>query len=460
MAISNERVRLADYLALEDSGVVADYIAKTPKMQSALLDFYGPELDVDALIEGLQNAKGRKLDTIRDFIDNFLEVQAGKLPTSNLPPKVRWNATRDDARESSRKARQSFEKAVKAATKVGGLPSAFLHASTLMYHASAASLSFLNLTKRERKIGMILGIEMAALAAFSPNTEAAIDPQDIDVLNNKDSYSIQENFRANNNPNPGYIIESAGPAAAPGDSEIKNTRPPRRGLEKQFEDAGKFTQTEYLLSPYLIKKLEEDASARDYMTWILQEAEKNELDPVLFSNQMFRESFHFNPKYIFGPDTSSAGAMGLGQITAGKGKEYGLEKKEDFFNPQKSIAAAARIMRDLTKDYNGDQVLAMVAYNGGKSAIEFVKEELGRDNINSSDWIAFMNSRFEKLGNTSSSAWHVETRQYVSDITNLGWESAYRSWAKKLQGTNGLNYVAQLASLKTPAQRAIENVIR
>ena len=105
MAISNERRRLAEYLALEDPGVVADYISKTPKIQKALLDFYGPDLDMDALIKGLRTSNGRRLDQIRDFVDNFLEIRAGKLPTDGLPAKVRWQATRDDGRESASKAK-------------------------------------------------------------------------------------------------------------------------------------------------------------------------------------------------------------------------------------------------------------------------------------------------------------------------------------------------------------------
>lgn len=437
MAISNERKRLADYLALEDPGVVADYISKTPKIQSALLDFYGPDLDMDKLVEGLRTSKGRKLEQIRDFVDNFLEVRAGKLPTGRLPAKVRWRATRDDGYESASEAKSSFAKAVRAASRISGLPAAFYHASSLMYHASAASLSFINLTKRERRLGMLVGMEMVAAAALTGQSEAAIDQSGIeDAINEAARPRIEESMGAMTKP------------------EFQD------GLSGYFGKAQKPAQTEYLLSPYLVKKLEKDSNARQYLKWIFQEAKKFKLDPVLFANQMFRESNHFKDTIVYGPEKSSAGAMGIAQIIKGKGAEYGLHREKDFFDPQKSIAAAARIMHDFLKAYKGDKILALAAYNGGEGAVNYVRERMGRKNISGKEWLDFMNKRHEELGKTSGSAWHVQTREYIADITNLGWENTYRSWAKKLQGRNGLQYFAQIAQPKMPGQHSAEHIIR
>ena len=446
MAISNERRRLAEYLALEDPGVVADYISKTPKIQKALLDFYGPDLDMDALIKGLRTSNGRRPDEIRDFVDNFHEIRAGKLPTEGLPAKVRWQATRDDGHESASKAKSSFTKAVRAASKISGLPAAFYHASSLMYHASAASLSFINLTKRERRLGMLVGVEMAAAAAFTAQSEAAIDQQGIgDILNDAARPRIEESMGAK--------------LQAPLARAMAEPKFPD-GLSGSFAEAQKSTNTEYLLSPYLVKKVEKDADARQYLKWIFQEAKKFKLDPVLFANQMFRESNHFKDSLVYGPEKSSAGAMGIAQIIKAKGAEYGLRAEKDFFDPQKSIAAAAHIMHDFLKTYKGDKLLALAAYNGGEGAVNYVREHMGRKNITGRQWLDFMNKRHEELGKTSGSAWHVQTREYIADITNLGWKNTYRSWAKKLQGANGLHYFAQAAQHEASAQKPGEHVIR
>jgi hypothetical protein len=315
-----------------------------------------------------------------------------------------------------------------------------------MYHASAASLSFINLTRRERRLGMLLGVEMAAVAALTVQSEAAIDQSGIeDAISDAARPRIEESMGA------GMQAPLARAMTGPQFPD---------GLSGSFADAQKSAQTEYLLSPYLIKKLEQDSNARQYLKWIFQEAKKFKLDPVLFANQMFRESNHFKDSIVYGPEKSSAGAMGIAQIIKGKGAEYGLHQEKDFFNPQKSIAAAARIMHDFLKAYKGDKLLALAAYNGGEGAVNYVRERMGRKNITGKEWLDFMNKRHEELGKTSGSAWHVQTREYIADITNLGWENTYRSWAKKLQGRNGLQYFAQITQPKMPGQQSAEHIIR
>ena len=68
------------------------------------------------------------------------------------------------------------------------------------------------------------------------------------------------------------------------------------------------------------------------------------------------------------------GARGVMQFMPGTGKEYGLNTPEDFFNPEKSIDAGARYLRDLLKRYEKHGPLAtrfaVMAYNSGPGNVD------------------------------------------------------------------------------------------
>lgn len=70
---------------------------------------------------------------------------------------------------------------------------------------------------------------------------------------------------------------------------------------------------------------------------------------------------NFNPQAV-GPKTRSGRAQGMMQFVPATARAYGLE---DPFNPEQSVDAAARLMRDLQKQYKGDVGKALEAYNGG-----------------------------------------------------------------------------------------------
>lgn len=70
---------------------------------------------------------------------------------------------------------------------------------------------------------------------------------------------------------------------------------------------------------------------------------------------------NFNPQAV-GPKTRSGRAQGMMQFIPATAKAYGLE---DPFNPEQSVDAAARLMRDLQKQFGGDVGKALEAYNGG-----------------------------------------------------------------------------------------------
>jgi len=189
---------LAEYLAQEESGVVADYIARTPKLQNDLLQFY-PDLDIGTLLDVLKEGSNDRSEAARDYLDRYLEMRAGRLPAGKLPASVRWQATRDDGYESAQKAKKSFEKAFQAVSRGSGVKAAFGVAG-LLYHASSASLSFLNLTKREKAIGAIVGANMAALTALWPGADAPPTFEDIDAINSAGRHAIEQTSAAPTEP--------------------------------------------------------------------------------------------------------------------------------------------------------------------------------------------------------------------------------------------------------------------
>lgn len=80
--------------------------------------------------------------------------------------------------------------------------------------------------------------------------------------------------------------------------------------------------------------------------------------PDMFVRQIIAES-RLNPKAV-----SPVGAAGIAQFMPDTGLQYGL-RPEDRFDPIKSLDASARYMRDLTKQFKGDQYHATGAYNAG-----------------------------------------------------------------------------------------------
>ena len=65
--------------------------------------------------------------------------------------------------------------------------------------------------------------------------------------------------------------------------------------------------------------------------------------------------------------TSPKGALGPMQFTSATARRYGLQNP---FDPQTSIDAAARYLRDLLREFGGRADLALAAYNAGEGAVE------------------------------------------------------------------------------------------
>lgn len=108
-------------------------------------------------------------------------------------------------------------------------------------------------------------------------------------------------------------------------------------------------------------------STNQLISMIQQSAYAWGIDPNTGVEQLRWESGGFNPVYVYGPKTSSAGAMGIAQFIPSTGHAYGLISTSDFYNPDKAIPAWAHLMSDLLNSLDGRYDLALAGYNWGPS---------------------------------------------------------------------------------------------
>ena len=98
----------------------------------------------------------------------------------------------------------------------------------------------------------------------------------------------------------------------------------------------------------------------NYRNLAYQTAQKYGLDPDMFVRQIQAESA-FNPAAV-----SSAGAIGLGQLMPATAKELGVDPTD----PVQNLEGAARYMKQLLGRYDGNQTLALAAYNAGMGNVD------------------------------------------------------------------------------------------
>jgi soluble lytic murein transglycosylase-like protein len=99
---------------------------------------------------------------------------------------------------------------------------------------------------------------------------------------------------------------------------------------------------------------------RDIHREIVAAAEKYNLDPNFIKAVMRAES-NFKPDAV-----SRAGAMGLMQLMPGTAASLGVT---DPFNISQNIDGGASYLRRMLTLFNGDESLALAAYNAGPNAV-------------------------------------------------------------------------------------------
>jgi soluble lytic murein transglycosylase-like protein len=90
-------------------------------------------------------------------------------------------------------------------------------------------------------------------------------------------------------------------------------------------------------------------------------AERYGLDPALLKAMAHAES-NFSPLAV-----SHAGAKGIMQLMDATARQLGVK---DSFDPAQNIDGGARFLRQLLDRYDGNELLAVAAYNAGPGAIE------------------------------------------------------------------------------------------
>jgi len=144
------------------------------------------------------------------------------------------------------------------------------------------------------------------------------------------------------------------------------------------------------------------AKGTQYDSMIRDAATANGVSYDYLHKKIFNES-SFNPNAV-----SPTGPRGLGQFTKATGRAYGLVNDADFFDPAKSINAAAQFTRDLLGTYKGDYLKTSLAYNQGQGP-------LGRPQLAALD-----RGDFSKISE--------EGKKYMANLLDVAGDSPSRKW--------------------------------
>ena len=151
-----------------------------------------------------------------------------------------------------------------------------------------------------------------------------------------------------------------------------------------------------------------------YVAVIREQAAEKHLDPALIAAVIYAET-------KFDPRPSAAGAEGLMQILPATayfiaglsgGSQFTVG---DLATPSINVAYGSYYLRYLLDHYNGDEMLAVAAYNGGVANVD--------------SWVAAANETGRQL--TVAAIPFAQTRAYVERV--LAAQRAYRSaYARQL----------------------------
>jgi soluble lytic murein transglycosylase-like protein len=93
-------------------------------------------------------------------------------------------------------------------------------------------------------------------------------------------------------------------------------------------------------------------------------ASRHDIDPALVKAIIMAES-DYNPRAV-----SKKGAKGLMQLMPVTARSLGVD---DAFNPEQNIHAGVRYFKSLLRQFDGDEKLALAAYNAGSRNVRHYK---------------------------------------------------------------------------------------
>src|SRR5918998_3584408 len=158
-----------------------------------------------------------------------------------------------------------------------------------------------------------------------------------------------------------------------------------------------------IVRPFADKAVQEIALPLRHEDIIRQQAEAKDLDPSLIAGVIYVES-------RFRDQTSHAGAKGLMQIMPATAdyiatKSGGTQFEQgDLADPQINIAYGSWYLRYLLEHYEGNELLALAAYNAGEGKVD--------------GWVQTAAARGEDF----EVATHIpfaETREYVTRVLSV-----------------------------------------
>ncbi|HUU30057.1 MAG TPA: transglycosylase SLT domain-containing protein [archaeon] len=106
---------------------------------------------------------------------------------------------------------------------------------------------------------------------------------------------------------------------------------------------------------------ESDRGLSSFKELIEKNSARYSLDPALVAAVVMQESGG-NPRAV-----SRAGAQGLMQLMPQTADSLGIG---DVFDPEQNIEGGTRYLRNLLDQFEGDEILALAAYNAGPTAVQ------------------------------------------------------------------------------------------